>query len=453
MRREVGIGFTGQVLAAAVAFLGSIVIARTIGDTGYGAYYTLLTFVAVLDNPFTGWFHACRKRFTEEGFDAEVAVGAALLGLGAGILAASIAMLGGFRQFGVLFIASLIYVCGTVLLKSTSNFGKQTWVESGREVLRVALQIGLVLIVADVWGMILGLLVANLLVIPLIIKYVNVSPQIPTLIELRNIFEYAKSSIPSKLVGTTIGRIDILLLSVLATSGVVGNYQVAMNITLPAVFLSSIIQTGTMNRVSMESSGDENPSATIQRSLNFTMIFSIPLAAGALVVGDLVVVTAYSAEFELAGYFVAGLALFRVFESLTMPMMSVIDGSNRPDLVLRYNTFTLALNVALGVVLFRYFGPFGILYATILASIASAGLMWRWVRREYDVTLLSPIITRQIISGFLMLVIVYLFRQSFQMDVINIMALIVLGGFCYFTALFGLSRGFRELVFDFIDIV
>lgn len=452
MRREVGIGFIGRVLAAAVAFLGSIAIARTIGDTGYGVYYTLLTFVAILDNPFTGWFHACRKRFTEEGFDTGVAVGAALLGLGAGILAAVIAILAGYRQFGVLFIASLIYVCGTVLLKSTGNFGKQTWVESGREVLRVGLQIGLVLIIADVWGLIFGILVANLLVIPLIVRYVDVRPRTPTLADLRNIFEYAKSSVPSKLVGTTIGRIDIVLLSVLATSGVVGNYQVAMNITLPAVFLSSIIRTGTMNRVSMESSEDENPTPTIQRSLNFTMIFSIPLAAGALAVGDLVVVTAYSAEFALAGQFIAGLALFRVFESLTMPLMSVIDGSDRPDLVLKYNTVILVLNVLLGVALFWYLGAIGIVYATIVASMTNAGLMWRWVRREYAVTLFSPIITRQLISAALMLVIIYVFRQSFQMTVVNIFAVIALGCVCYFAALFGLSQGFRQLVFDVMDI-
>jgi O-antigen/teichoic acid export membrane protein len=51
---QVGIGLVGRVVAAVVAFVGSIVLARALGPGDYGVFCLLLAVVAFLDNPVTG---------------------------------------------------------------------------------------------------------------------------------------------------------------------------------------------------------------------------------------------------------------------------------------------------------------------------------------------------------------------------------------------------------------
>ena len=78
---QVGIGFLGRLVAAVVAFLGSIVLARALGPSDYGTFYLLLSIVAFLDNPVTGWAEGCRKRLTEVDFPSGEALGSLIAGM------------------------------------------------------------------------------------------------------------------------------------------------------------------------------------------------------------------------------------------------------------------------------------------------------------------------------------------------------------------------------------
>jgi len=78
---QVSIGVVGRVVAALVAFLGSIVLARVLGPDGYGTFYLLMAVVAFLDNPITGWANACRKRLTEEDFPSGGTIGSMFISI------------------------------------------------------------------------------------------------------------------------------------------------------------------------------------------------------------------------------------------------------------------------------------------------------------------------------------------------------------------------------------
>ena len=88
---QVGIGFVGRVVGALLAFVGSIVLARALGPTDYGVFYLMLSVVAFLDNPMTGWAEACRKRLTETEFPAGDAIGSTVAGI---VLASGIVFAG-----------------------------------------------------------------------------------------------------------------------------------------------------------------------------------------------------------------------------------------------------------------------------------------------------------------------------------------------------------------------
>lgn len=458
---QVGIGFVGRVVAMLVAFLGAILLARVLGPDGYGAFYILMAVVSMLDNPVTGWANACRKRLTEEGFPRGEAVGSTLLGVavsalvvtaGAWLLSPWIVEFTGepkgWLLLSVLFVGMVTYVATLEILQASANFGSSQWVMAGRDVVRVLAQAGLVLIGLGVAGMVGGMVLANLLLAPVVIYFLGIRPTMPSGQTVREIWTFAKSSIPNGFVGTAQNKMDTLLLGILATPGVVGNYEVALRVTTPALFVAGVASSGLMGRISNRRSKQQDVDRDIQNTLSYVSIVAIPLFVGALTVGTPVVVTLFSAQYAEAGSFIAGLALFHLFRSQKSVLVSTLDGFDRPDLNLRISSVVFVLNVLLGVGLFFAIGPIGVVIATVVSeAVAYVGAAY--IIRSFvpSVSLLPRPLLDQGVSGVVMGAVVYGARGVLPLRWWGyVMFVVGLGGVVYFATLVAISEPFRGTV-------
>jgi O-antigen/teichoic acid export membrane protein len=453
---QIGIGAIGKAFGSAVAFVGSIVLARAIGDTGYGAFTMLLSISMFLDNPFTGWFVACRKRMTEVSFSTDRAAGAVYLGCITGTIAIIVITVcvdlfyGTFRGVDVRMLAvvmpgTLFYTGTKDILNGTTNFGLNPWLESVREVLRVALQIGLVWLIEDVAGMILGLTAASLLIVPIILRFSGVRPALPTTEDLADIARFAKSSVPTGFVSSALSQIDIIVLGGLAGTAIVGNYRVAMNLLFPATFIVAAMSPGMMSRVSSLDSRNENPSKPVTKGLTYASMIALPMAAGAIVIGDLVAVTIYSSEFERAGLFMGWLSIYYVFKTQMNILTSTLSGLDRPDLVLKLSTVGFVINAVLGVYLFYIFSSIGVVYATVI-GIASRYLLGAlWMRRTLSVNLTPRPLIHQIGAATLMGGLLITFRSALDLDSwIAVIGTVGLGAVLYSVTLLLVSKEIRQ---------
>jgi O-antigen/teichoic acid export membrane protein len=410
---QIGIGAVGKATGAAIAFGGSIVLARTIGDTGYGAFYLLLSISMFLDNPFTQWAVACRKRMTEASFPSDRAAGAVYLGAIIGtaaivVLTVGIDLLYGpvrgvdVRLLGVIMAGTVFYTGSKDILSGTTNFGLNPWLESIREVIRVALQIGLVLVISDVAGMVWGLTAASLLLVPAILWLSNVTPALPTTEDLRDIARFAKSSIPNGFVSSALSQVDIIVLGSLAGTAIVGNYRVATNLLFPATFIIATMAPGMMSRVSSLDSRSESSAKPVTDGMAYASILALPIAGGAIVMGDLVAVTVYSSEFTRAGLFMGWLGIYFVIQTQMKVLSATLSGLDRPELVLKLNAVGFVINAILGVGLFYVVGPVGVVYATVV-GVASRYLLGAvWVRRMLSITLVPRPLVHQVVATVLM---------------------------------------------------
>lgn len=458
---QVGIGFAGRVVTMLVAFLGAILFARVLGPDGYGAFYILLAVVSVLDNPVTGWANACRKRLTEEGFPAGEAIGSTLLGI---VISAVVVMVGawalapwiaeltgeprGWLLLSVLFVGMVSYVTTLEVLKASANFGMSQWMIAGRDVVRVLAQAALVLVGFGVVGMVGGMVLANMLAAPVVIYALGIRPATPSRETVGALWMFAKSSIPNGFVGTAQNRMDTLLLGFLATPGIVGNYEVALRVTTPALFIAGVASSGLMGRISNRRSKQQDVDRDIQNNLSYVSVVAIPLFVGALTVGTPVVVTLFSGQYADAGAFIAGLALFHLFRSQKSVLVSTLDGFDRPDLNLRISTVVFLLNVVLGVGLFFTIGPIGVVVATVVSeAVAYAGAAYLVRSFVPSLSLLPRPLLEQGVSGLVMGVVVYGARQALPLRWWGYVVFVVgLGGVVYFATLVAISEPFRGTV-------
>ena len=417
---QVSLGLAGRIVSMLVGFGGSIVLARTVGPEIFGQYFLFLSIASLLDNPITGWGQGVRKRLTEQTFPDEQAVGAAyssfiLIPLIAVVVNLVIQRTGFLMDtqnpavlVPLMFVASASYTVVKELLNGTVYFGSVNWVDALRDILRVVFQLSLVVLGFSLSGMVVGFVGATLIAIPVTHHLVGISPKIPSVNSLRSIWRYARHAIPRRMLGTALTRMDILLLGFVTASATAGQYQAALNITLPATLLVNVAAPGLMSRVSSLNSDPniESVATHVQRSINFSSIVAIPIVAGAAVFGSETVVLIYSPKYAEAGLFVFGIATFQLLKSQTSIYTSVIEGINRPDLTLRYSLIQFTINLGLGIVLLISIGPVGVIVATVFAKFLHYFLtMWK-VTTKLNINPIDEPIQYQITAAVLMAIVV-----------------------------------------------
>jgi O-antigen/teichoic acid export membrane protein len=252
------------------------------------------------------------------------------------------------------------------------------------------------------------------------------------------------------MIGTTMFRMDVLLLGILSTSALVGNYQIAMNMTMPAMFIGGIVGGGMMSQISNMDSRDRSIQQKVKSAVSYTSIIAIPVAAGALVIGDLLVVTAYSQEFARAGAFIGILAFYRILQTQYQVVNNVIKGIDRPDLTLRGNIIGLFINLALGAGLLLTIGPIGVALASVVSVVCRYTYISWSLKQLRDVSLVTRPLIHQVISGVIMGAVVWMGRQQTPGGWIWVGVLVGLGALVYFTCLWILSEDFRSLTLSFV---
>lgn len=448
----------GKVVQAAFGFAGTIAFARLLGPTSFGGFYFLLALVFIVDRPIDGLGQAIRKRYSEADADDAEILGGSLLGA-VGVFAAVAALtlpLNGLLErrthvdLAALVLLSILVGRGLFsvlqqMVVASGNLSKQTWNDTLRSILTLPLQLVLVLGGLGSAGMGYGLAGASLLTAGVAAYIVGERPAVPSRETLGSLWSYARYSIPSSVVGRVYSRLDVLLLGVLATTGAVGYYEVAFKLTVPGTFMTGIIMSGLMPKISGLASRGEAVETQVTNAASYASVLSIPLFFGALALDGPLVVTVYGPEYREAATFLVGLALYQVVSSQSGVFVQTIMGLDHPDVKLRINVVTLAFNVVVGLALLLAVGPIGVVVATVLAE----SLRYGWavlVARNYldDVTVLARPLVEQVVAGAGMYAFVALLAGSVAIrSWTETVSLVGAGALFYGAALLVLSEHLR----------
>lgn len=415
--------FFGNATGAAVGFIGTVVFSRLFAPGQFGGFYLLYSLVFLADRPVRGFITAARKRFSEANTDGPRIVGTALVVLVVGTVAVTLATfpLWGFLEswtrvsgaglvFITMFAASNGFLLFQGLVGAAGQAGRQVWLDAGQTGLGFACQLVLVVAGLGTAGMGYGLAAAWLLATPVALASVRVWPARPDIETARSLWSYARYSTFVSAVGKAYDRFDVILLGVLATTAAVGHYEVAAKLTIPAMFASGAVGTALMPLISNRHSRGEPIARQVADAAGYSSIVAVPLAFGAVAIGERLIITVYGSAYAPAGQLIAGLALYRLLKTQSEPYQQTLAGIDRPDVRLRVNAATLALNVVIGVGLVIALPPakaaVGVVAATVVAESVRLVLSVTRVRREVDIPWLPRSLLHQLIAGALMFAVV-----------------------------------------------
>lgn len=448
---EVTKGFLAKFLLAAIGFAGTIIFARILGPVSFGGFYLLYSVIQIAKLPLDGISDASKKRFSETHTDRQAIAGATwLAAVGVCVIAGLAAILAGPHLvaftglegapylFVVLFVALALFTPFQGLLSGTGQISRTIWVDFLRSLLTTPLQLALILLGFGAAGMVYGLSVATALTIPVTLYFLRTVPNLPDRDTLRYIWSYARHSSISALLSRAYSRFDILLLGFLLTPAAAGQYEVALKLTLPAIFISEVAGEGLMPRVSNLDSKGRSVALDISNTLSFASILAIPMFFGALILSRPLVVTVYGPDYAQAANLLIGLALFRLFETQVSPLAQAINGLDRPDINVRVSGLALGVNIVLGIVLTLRMGPIGVVIATVVAEgiryVSLATILRRQIP-ELDLlprTLLEQLLAAVIMAGIVYTASRYVEVQSWlHLGVLLLTGATVYGGFLF----------------------
>lgn len=457
---QVGIGFAGEVATAVVGVIGSIILARTLGPSSYGLFYIGLAIADFFENPITGWAEACKKRITESEFDSREAIGSVIvvtLALSGGGIPTAYLLISALSQndllplmVPILFVPLSLYWSLKTILSGKHNFSLSMWAKVIRTLLKVILQILFVLVGLEIWGMVAGTVISAIITVPVLYHWINLRPSIPSRDSLVSIAEFAKWSVPNGFVGTGLSKMDIILLGWLATASSAGNYRVALTLSMPAVFISSVISTGLMGRVSNRKSRGLEWVSDINNALSFSSILSIPIFFGSIALGDLIVTTIYTSQYSGAGLFLVVLSLYQVLVTQTTSLSSVIQALDRPELNFKISAIALLINISLGIALWYTYSVVGIVAATVITQAFSYLTRYYFVSKAVEQRcLITEMFVKEIGSGLIMMAIILWVRRSIGLNKWFLILLVVtLGAGLYFSMLATMSKTFRVTILN-----
>lgn len=456
-------GTTAKFVTLAVGFVGSIVLARSLGPAAYGGFYALLAVVEIVDRPVRGWASAGKKRASEaEANRDEIAT--ALIGvLAVFLLLASfgVVLAGDFLQsyaelsaavtmFVALLVSTTLYVTVRALVEARGFVGLAMWTNTARNATAVPLQIVLAIPLGlglGAAGMAYGYALGTLLVVPVVVYYARVWITTPSMETLRSLWSYAKYSIPSGFVGKVYSRFDLLLIGALIGPVSVAHYEVAYRVSLPATFLSTVAASALLPRVSHSITGGGSIREDVASVLSFASLLSMPIFFGAVAIADDLMVVLYGTEYAEAGLLLVGIALYRVVKSQSGPLKSVVKGLDRPDYDLYLSTAVLVINIVLGVILLLEYGAIGVVAATVFAeALRYIGLAW-FLRRELpDVRFFPrPVFEQALAAAFMCLVVIVVLELITFARPIEVGIALLVGVISYAALLLAGSEYHREL--------
>jgi O-antigen/teichoic acid export membrane protein len=241
---------------------------------------------------------------------------------------------------------------------------------------------------------------------------------------------------------------DRVLLGFLVSTSVLGHYEVAIKLTMPAMFIAGVAQDGLMGRVSNLRSRGEAVAPDIRHNVGIASVLGVPLFFGALVLAEPIVVTLYSNQYADAAPFLIGLALFRLFDTQKSILVATINGFDRPNRNLRISTAVFAFNLVTGVALLYAIGPIGIVVATVVSEMIAYAARARVVRSMApSVDLVPRLLLDQLVSGLVMAAVVYGARLVVPLrHWPAVVALVGLGVAVYGVTLVTISDHFRATV-------
>lgn len=403
----------GSIINKIIAFVGSVFIARIIGDMGYGVLVIALSVYFIFSNFLTlGLNSGIARNYPQAETDSKrrgILVAAFRIGTVTGILGGIVVFLAANPIATYVFddpsIALPLRLLGVVLpLKIILNLAngsfqaiKKPEIKMGissviQPIIRIILIISFVIAGFGIVGVAGAYTVAIATAAVLSLYFVWRYTTLFDFDQQRQIVYKPLLAFSIPLVGSTIlvdlmNNIDTLLLGALSVSADVGQYNVAFVLSQTTLLFFQTLGFMYVPEISELHSNDKiEQAAMVYRTITKWVLFiSVPFILTAVAFPEFVLTFIYSEDYAAAT--VPFLILIGGFIThiLNGPNHSTLTAFGDTRQIFLFDTVTMVLNIILNLSLIPRFGIAGAAVATTMAYFIRNGAMTWYLNKSYQI--------------------------------------------------------------------
>jgi len=456
--------FVSKLLSSALGFAATLYLAQVVGPATLGIYFSTITIIAWLKlfGKF-GISEAISKRISEgKDRSAYATTGLCMITVFALVLSVLILL---FDDFLEGYVGQDIAAFVVVLLALQLGYSIVLAILKGERLVHVRglldpinigvqslVQIALVFASFGLAGMLVGYGVGFFVAGLVGLAFVSVGIERPRASHFRSLFEYAKFSWFGKLRNRTYQDIDILVLTALVPSALVGVYGIAWSLTNFLSLFGRSVSNTLFPEISRADANDDTDRVTtlLDDAIAFGGFILIPGFLGGAIVADRLL-QIYGDKFVQGTTVLTILILGGLFHGYQKQFLNTINAIDRPDLAFRINIVFAFLNVVGNVGLVLAIGWTGAAIATAFSALVGLILSYLALQRLIEFVIPWGEISRQFAASLVMAAIVYgtrvfLERSALQHNVLIVLVLVGVGVAVYFLVLLGISKRFRVAI-------
>ena len=457
--------FVSKILGSFLGFIATVYFARVLGEVVLGYYALVLALVAWLGLVGRAGITQAVVKRVSEGKDPARYVTAGSLMIGGIFCVIAVCVLvfrdlvNGYvgapvAEFVVLLLCVELYRTFSFAALRGNHlvhvYAPLTTLDSG---MRSIAQISLVVVGWGLIGMLVGYAISGLIVGVLALWVLKFRPRLPEKHHFRRLLDFAKFSWLGNLRVRTFNSLDVLVLGVFVSAGLVGVYAVAWSIGKFLDIFGSGIQTSLFPELSkLAKEGDQTAVAKlVEDALTYAGLVLVPGLVGAATVGDRLLLL-YGDGFVVGETVLVILIAALLVYTYTKQLISTLDAMDRPDLAFRANGAFILANVVGNVVLVALYGWIGAAVATGLSAGVGLVLAYRYLQQLVSFSIPVGEIGRQwIAAGFMgaTVLVAREFGEPTALATYNEVFVVVLAGAgagVYFLTLCGISGQFRQTI-------
>jgi stage V sporulation protein B len=215
-------------------------------------------------------------------------------------------------------------------------------------------------------------------------------------LEIREyIKEMLKFGLPlsvAAIVGSFLAQFYIFLLPIyyIGDNSTLGNYYIAMNFVVLISFFAIPVTSMLFPAFSKLDAHRENATLknVFQFSIKYASLLVVPVATLVMSLAEPAVTTLFGDAYALAPLFLAGLSinyLFTAFGSLSIS--NLINSQGQTNFQLKLNLLTAAIGFPMGYLLIMQFGVIGLIATSLIAGLPSLIISIVWVKKKYNFTI------------------------------------------------------------------
>lgn len=458
-----------QIVAILTTFALAIILTRSLSPSEVGVYYFIYAIVLLLTQVDLGMGEAVRNRVSAGvGKQARYfwsgilltgcyALGVGILTVGVGRLAEGVLTRGIFVEITqpMLALAFLAFV-GKGTLKLSQMYlaglgypGRADWFGAA---LPSTITAGLSLVVAQFLGggvvELLGVLVGSYCLSTCLILLAAQPPlpERPTLETMRSLLRFARWSIPNAVFNDFYHQFDTFLLGFLVGAVSVGYYDASVRMVTLGFAVSFGLGAATSVHVSGRRSQNLPVEPVLRSVTEAAAIATFPLVVGFALIGDAFLIGFYGPEYELAFYYLVGIAIQQVLQGYRVTFEGFFEGLDVPRRNFRASLVAVGVNLVTAVPLVLWLGGIGVVVSSIIADLARLGAFGRQLRAQLEGGFAAPRLV--FVQGFVALGVYLLLRpllDSVPQTLLTGLGTMGLVFILYFGVLIGVSPKVRQV--------